>query len=351
MTHGDIERVAVFRALQVGDLLVAVPALRALRALFPRAHLSLVALPWAQALAARLPWLDGFLPFPGHPQLPERTPEPGELQRFLDDVQALDLDLAVQLHGSGQVTNSLVAQFGARQVAGFHPAGADCPDPRWFLPWPEQGREAERLLRLPHHLGAPEVPLALEIAVLPEDEAEVDGLWSGVGGRPPRYVCVHPGARWRSRRWPPAHFAAVARALHRHGCAIVLTGSPAEAETLDEFRRVASVPLIDAANRTSLGGLAALLRGACLLLSNDTGVAHLAAAVCTPGVIVCSGADARRWAPLDPKRRRMLHHPVPCRPCSFELCPTGHECALGVAPPAVLRACLELLDESVRHAA
>jgi ADP-heptose:LPS heptosyltransferase len=131
----------------------------------------------------------------------------------------------------------------------------------------------------------------------------------------------------------------------------VLTGSAAEAQTLAEFRTLAGTPIIDAAERTALGALGALLRGARLLLSNDTGVAHLAAAVGTPGVIVCSGADAQRWAPLDPQRRRMLHHPVPCRPCSFELCPTGHECALGVPPHAVLQACLELLDAGFRHAA
>jgi ADP-heptose:LPS heptosyltransferase len=162
---------------------------------------------------------------------------------------------------------------------------------------------------------------------------------------------VHPGARWRSRRWPAERFAAVARELHRRGYAIVLTGSGAEEETLAAFRACVGQPLIDASRRTSLGGLAALVGGAQLLLSNDTGVAHLAAAVGTPAVIVSCGADARRWAPLNPARHRMLQHELACRPCTHERCPTGHECALAVSPESVLAECQALLDGGLRHAA
>jgi len=351
MTSAALERVAVFRALQLGDMLVAVPALRALRAAFPRAHLTLVGQPWARELARRLPWLDGFLAFPGYPGLPEREPEPGAIDAFFDQVAQLDPDLAVQLHGSGEISNTIVARFGARRIAGFHPAGEASPDPRWFVPWPAVGREAERLMQLPLHLGAPNTGLALEFPLQAADHLELERFWAGNGGPARDYICIHPGARWRSRRWPAERFAAVADALRGRGHRIVLTGSAGETQTLAAFRSYVGEPPIDASGRTSLGGLGALIAGARLLLCNDTGVAHLAPAVGTPAVIVSSGADVRRWAPLDSGRHRMLHHDTACRPCMHEQCPTGHECALGVGTQDVISQCLQLLENGVRNAA
>ena len=342
----------MFRALQLGDMLVAVPALRALRAAWPDAHLTLVGLPWVRELVQRLPWIDGFLAFPGHSGLPERTPEPGMLDTFFAAVRALRLDLAVQLHGSGEVTNGIVSRFGARRVAGFHPGDQPCPDPRWFIAWPQRGREAIRLLQLPLHLGAPHPGMALELALYPEDDEAAQQLWIEAGGRPRDYICVHPGARWRSRRWPAGRFAAVARALQARGHPVVLTGSAGEAGALEAFRAALDVPVLDFSARTTLGGLAALVGGARLLVCNDTGVSHVADALRTPSVIVCSGADARRWQPADTRRHRLLYHDTPCRPCGHELCPTGHECALGVSVNVVVDECLRLLAaEDLRHAA
>ena len=352
MAGERLERIAIFRALQLGDVLVAVPAMRALRAAFPDAHLTLIGLPWARDLAVRLPWLDAFLAFPGHPGLPERKPEPGALETFFARAAGLQLDLAIQLHGSGEISNGIVARFGARHIAGFHPSAAPCPDPRWFVPWPEHGREAQRLMRLALHLGAPQTSsMTLEFGLRSEDRAEAQRLWLAFGEQRGRYVCVHPGARWRSRRWPAERFAAVAEALRAKGLQIVLTGSAGDAPAVSAFRAAVGEPIVDVCGRTSLGGLAAIIAGARLLLCNDTGVAHLAAALRTPSVIVCSGADAQRWAPLDQRRHRMLHHDTACRPCSHERCPTGHECALGVSAAQVLGECVRQLDEEVSDAA
>jgi ADP-heptose:LPS heptosyltransferase len=74
-----------------------------------------------------------------------------------------------------------------------------------------------------------------------------------------------------------------------------------------------------------------------LLVCNDTGVSHLAAASRTPSVVVCSGADPQRWAPLDRHLHRVLWHDVECRPCAHVECPVGHPCPLGVSTERVLR--------------
>ncbi len=96
-------------------------------------------------------------------------------------------------------------------------------------------------------------------------------------------------------------------------------------------------PAIDLAGRTTLGGLAAVIAKARLLVCNDTGVSHVAAALRTPSVVVACGSDPKRWAPLDTQLHRVLCHEVACRPCAHRDCPIGHPCALGIPPDDVVR--------------
>src|SRR5438105_6432141 len=115
-----VRRVAVLRALQLVDLLCAVPALRALRAGLPDAEITLIGLPWARALVDRLPqFLDAFIPLPGWPGLPEQPPQVHTIPAFLESIQNRRFDLAIQLHGNGSLTNPLIALLGARRNAGF----------------------------------------------------------------------------------------------------------------------------------------------------------------------------------------------------------------------------------------
>jgi ADP-heptose:LPS heptosyltransferase len=166
------------------------------------------------------------------------------------------------------------------------------------------------------------------------------------------FVCLHPGARLLSRRWPVERFAAVGNALARDGWQVVVTGSPAEAKLTREI--VARLPkeAQDLTGQTTLGSLAALISRSALLVCNDTGVSHVAAAMQAPSVVVASGSDVRRWAPLDRERHRVQWHDVPCRPCAFDACPVGHHCALGVSVDTVLAEAHRLLNRrDFRHAA
>ncbi len=134
---GTIRRVAVLRALQLGDLLCAVPALRALRAALPGAEIVLVGLPWARGFVDAVRALPRRIPrVPGLPRPARAGPELDRIPAFLAAMQAERFDLAIQLHGSGPFVNPLIVLFGARRSAGFFLPGDYCPDPETFLPWP-----------------------------------------------------------------------------------------------------------------------------------------------------------------------------------------------------------------------
>jgi ADP-heptose:LPS heptosyltransferase len=299
-------RVAILRALQLGDMLCAVPALRAFRAAWPAAEVVLVGLPWAYAFAARFRHLlDGFREFPGYPGLPERPPDIAELPGFFAALQAERFDLAVQLHGSGSFVNEVVTLFGARRTAGFFRPGDFVPDAALFRPWPETGLETTRLLTLAESLGAPGDGEALEFPVFESDRAALARALDGNVLTPGSYVCIHPGASVPERRWGAGRFAAVARALAARGLWVVLTGTGAERDLIAAV--AGAVPgAVDLAGRTELGAVGALLEGARLLVCNDTGVSHVAAALRVPSVVISTGDNPARWSPADRRRHTVL---------------------------------------------
>lgn len=344
-------RIAVFRALALGDMLCVVPALRALRAHVPHARITLVGLRWAAEFARRFAcYVDDFIAFPGACGFPEQAADHAAFPRFVAEARARRFDLAIQLHGSGQLSNLVVEDFGAARTVGHAPAEW-APRPG-FVPWREAGPEIMRYLALLAALGVPDRGAALEFPLEAADHAGLAALAAEHALDPDETVCVHPGARLESRRWGVAPFAGLADAIGARGFRVALTGGPDEAPLTRAVARAMRHPALDLAGRTSLGTLAALIARARLLVANDTGVSHLAAASGTPSVIVSSGGDARRWAPLDRDRHRVLHHDPPCRPCAHARCPyAGHPCARGVEPAPAIAVALELLGRGARHAA
>lgn len=343
-------RVAVFRALQLGDMLCAVPALRALRAALPEARITLLGLPWAESFVERFGHcLTDFIPFPGAPGLPERTPRPGELRAFLAAARERRFDLVLQMHGSGTHSNRLVLSLGAALTAGFCDATDHCPDTHWFIPYPQHEPEVRRMLRLVEHLGIPPRGEELEFPILTRDRHDFVRLAQMARLPDPPYVCVHPGARAPARCWPPERFAAVADALAAQGLRIVLTGSSSEVYLTTTVAHHMRAPSLNLAGQTTLGSLALLLRGAHLLICNDTGISHVAAALRVPSVVIYSASSPQRWVPLDRQRHRAVFHAIGCRPCSHAVCPIGHPCARRVVPDEVTRQALQLLDHYCRE--
>ena len=325
-------KIAILRALQLGDMLCAVPALHALAAAFPEARITLIGLPWARQFVARFRrTLHGYLEFPGFPGMPEREVDLRGLPEFFDRARSMNFDLVLQMHGSGELTNPLAVLLGGARTAGFRRPGRFCADPARYAEWRDDEHEVLRGLRLAALLGAPSRGTHLEFPLHERDFDE----WRAFGLR--RYALLHPGSQLASRRWPAQRFAEVGDALSREGLRVAITGTASEALLTRRVKDMMREPALDLAGRTSLGGLAALIARARLLVANDTGVSHIAAATRTPSVIVACGSDPARWAPLNRDLHRVLHAPVACRPCAYADCPIGHPCALDVSVTAVLR--------------
>lgn len=305
-----VDSVVVFRALQLGDMLCAVPALRALRAAVGKAHVVLVGLPWAREFSERYRhYVDEFIPFPGHPDLPEQPVRQHELLDFYGTMRGRRFDLAIQLHGSGRHSNNIVQAFGARTMAAFGDEASNKACVR--IPYPETGHETARLMALMTAIGAIDPGSGLEFPIAAADECELAA--SSVASKIPAapYACIHPGARWRDKCWHPTRFAAVADALsHAHGLRIVLTGSASERDLTQAVATRMRHHAIDTASPLSIGAMAALMRGASLLVANDTGVSHIAAGLRLPSIIIFSTADMARWAPTDRQRHRCVRAPT-----------------------------------------
>jgi ADP-heptose:LPS heptosyltransferase len=307
----DVRSVAVFRALQLGDMLCAVPALRTLRHAAPHAHITLVGLPWAAQFAQRFSaYVDEFVAFPGHPLLPEQPVRQNELTAFYSDMCGRALDLALQLHGSGDISNEIVAGFGAKAMGGCTRGDPVCTEGTVLLPYPQTGAEPERLLDLLEKLGAPRTGDELEFPLTREDHGELRDSGVAEGLAPGTYICIHPGARHRDKCWPPERFAEVAdRLADEFRLGVVLTGSAAEAGLATQVASHMRNRAVNAAAPISIGAMAALMNGARLLVCNDTGVSHIAAGLKLKSVVVFSKADIARWAPLDRHNHRCIWDP------------------------------------------
>ncbi|NHZ38249.1 glycosyltransferase family 9 protein [Massilia rubra] len=168
-------------------------------------------------------------------------------------------------------------------------------------------------------------------------------------GRP--WILMHPGASAASRRYPPERWADVIGALARRtGCPIVLTGDAHEAALIDGIRAACGVATHSLAGQLDLGQLGAAIRLATVVLSNNTGPAHIAAALGTPLAILYALTNPQHtpWQ----VESRLLYHDVPCRFCYKSVCPEGHHDCLGkVAPAAVVDAVCSLMGATRQYRA
>lgn len=255
----------VLRALMLGDLLVAVPALRALRRAYPGHRLVYAAPAWLEEALALVGGYE-LLPTPG---LDAPIPAgPGRV------------DVAVNLHGSGPQSEARLAALEAGTVIGHRTVAR--PGPRWI----DGIHERERWTRLLQWHG------------IEADSGDYRLLPPAVASPRPGATVMHVGAAYGSRLWPAERFAGVARKLAAEGHKIVLTGSAAERPRAVEVARRAGLGEEGVlAGNLRLSEFAACIAEAGLVISADTGAAHLASAYSRPSVVLFGPAPAGAWGP------------------------------------------------------
>ncbi|MGY3211404.1 glycosyltransferase family 9 protein [Mucilaginibacter sp. HD30] len=301
-----IKKIGIFRALQLGDMLCIIPAIRALRAAYPQAEIVLLGLPWAQGFTERFnEYFDRLIHFPGYPGLPEQPFNATLFAEFLPRIHEEQFDLILQMQGNGSVVNSMVQLLGAKQTAGFKVAGHYAPDNDLFLPYPDSLHEIERHVLLMEYLGIPAQGSDLEFPLTDDDYNELRAVYPDL--QPQQYVCVHPGSRGAWRQWPIENFAALADYFAEQGFTVILTGTKDELPIVDAVSSKMKNEPGNAAGKTSLGAIGVLIKNAAMLISNCTSVSHIAAAFKTPSIVISMDGEPERWGPMNKRLHRTIN--------------------------------------------
>ena len=302
----DIKSIIIFRALQLGDMLCAVPALRALRYAYPDAKITLSGLPWEQSFQERFSdYLDDFAWFPGYPGLPEQALNPEDFTVFLASVQQRKFDLAIQLQGNGSIVNPMIELFGARITAGYYLIDDYAPNKDYFMEYPDHGSEITRHTRLMKFLDLPSQGDDLEFPLNNKDTEAYQTL--DLDLQPESYVCIHPGSRGSWRQWPTKNFAKIAEFCADLGFKIVVTGTEAERSITADVIRQMRTGVLDLTGKTNLGAIAILIKNTRALISNCTGVSHIAAAFKTPSIVISMDGEPERWAPINKQLHKTIN--------------------------------------------
>ncbi len=335
----DYRHILLIKPSSLGDIVHAMPACMAIHRTYPKARLTwLVKREWA-GLVERIAGVDRVWPV-------EST-----LKGWLSEVSPLRaerFDLVVDLQGLFR-SAAIGWLSGSPLRVGFANGREGSP---WFysrrVPVPHIEMHAvDRYLLVATAIGAAETGAPeFRFRIPPSDHEEVDRLLSRSGVRSgTSWVAMNVSARWPTKRWPAAAFAEVADRLQREGYgAVVMIGGPDERADIAAVSRMMKTPAIDLAGATAVGLLPALLSKASLLITNDSGPMHVAAAVGTPVVALFGPTSAVRTGPYG-TGHRVLVTGISCRPCLSRTCknPVQLECLTRISHEQVIAAARDQL--------
>jgi ADP-heptose:LPS heptosyltransferase len=341
-----MRRAILIRFSSLGDVVLTLPVARSLEEAFPGVEVVYL------TKAAYRPILEGQAGIDRVATLEEAGPGIVALRRHCRGLGRFDL--ALDLHRTLRSRSCLRELRADRRISYRKDA---LVRRLWAAGW-MRGRMAgpqthviERYLEPLRRIGITPAHTVPEVRIAPGEIEAARELLAAAGVRAPgRTAIVVPGARWPNKRWPPASFAAVAAGLRdAEGLEPVIAGDAADLEAAEAVRALVPGGATQLAGRTGLLGLAALLRNARVVIANDSGPAHLAAAVGSPVVAVFGPThEAFGFSPRG-ARVRVISRDLPCRPCTVHggvRCPRKRRACLDdIAPNEVLAAARELLRE------
>jgi heptosyltransferase-2 len=350
-------KILVVQPSWVGDAVMATPALRALRELYPKAEISYLLRRYVKPIYTGMPWWDRLITY--------RTGKSrGKAGKGLIDLagrlRAGKFDLAVLLPNSFK-SALLCKVAGIDRIVGYERDGRGLLLSDKLLPAKERGKYVptpivQYYLGIARYLGSHHRETKLELFVTAAERAEAEKVMERAGLEPsldrparnglPPMILLNPGAQYgEAKCWLAEHFAAVAdRFIDEMGATVLISGAPRERRIIDAVQRHMKHAAVDLSTKgMTLGSLKEIIRRCDLVVTNDTGPRHIAAAMDVP-VVTVFGPTFPEWTEINFAKERKVAVKVFCGPCQKKICPLDHRCMTRVTPGLVYGASAGLLE-------
>jgi lipopolysaccharide heptosyltransferase II len=324
----SVQKVLVIRLRSIGDTVLTTPSLFALRRFLPHARIDILLEDWVAPLLNRLPLVDRVIPIPRHGNAARA--------RTARDLHRASYDVVYNLHG-GTTATFLARASGARHRVGYnhyqyarlHNHLAPSPQQIWSRP---ALHSVEQQLALIGWTGVPVTdrpPTQLTVDDRAAQAVSKRLAANGVDDEP--LALIHPVAALETKRWPVKNFARIADDVAARDMTPVVIVSPDERRVLESLDAQTSRRII-AFDNLSLPEVTALAARARLFIGNDSGIAHIAAAVNTSCVVIFGSSNVAHWRPWTTNKSEVVREDLPCQPCHGYFCSEFEkpQCILGV---------------------
>ena len=341
--HEKIEKILLINLGGIGDVLLSIPAMRALYKKYPKTTMDLLTVPRSPDTIDNSPYPTSIITFSG---------SPASKLKLLWLLRRERYDVAINMRSlnssAGALKMWLLLSFLAPRIR----AGRDTEKRGFFydVKVPESYKcarhEMEYCLDLAARLGATYRDTRMDYRLTCEDMAYADAFLKDNGVTDTNAVIgISAGAPWPAKRWPLERFVEVARKLSEAGLRVLITGSEDE-RYLEKAFAEKDMRIISAVGRTSVRQLIALIKRCSVFLSNDTGPMHIAAVVGTPVVAVFGSSHLKGFDPRKITDSAVVFKgEAECSPCERKFCPSM-KCFDSIKPEEVTAACFELLEKA-----
>jgi heptosyltransferase-2 len=332
-------KIVVRGANWIGDTVMTIPALGLLRSAYPDASISLYTRPWAEGVFRDADFIDEIVTISSNGVLAQAS----ELRKH-------NFDLSILFPNSFE--SALVAKLsGIPKRIGYSTQhrGLLLTEKVKIPEWKNEDHESRYYLNLVQHLsGSSAQRTDTELTVSEERRKAARGKLVEAGAREGKSIIGFGAGSTNSRakRWPTMNFALLADLLTDAGSAVFLLGAADESDVSAAVASAAKFQLTDLTGKTDLANATAILSELDLFVSNDMGLAHIAAAVGTPTIVIFGPTNDVTTRPLGP-RVEIIREPVECSPCMLRECPIDHRCMTRISPERVFETAAKMLE--TRH--
>ena len=346
----DIKRVLIVRLRSIGDTVLSTPSLFALKRFLPHASVDILLEDWVAPVLDEFPHVDNVIRL-------ERKSTSARA-RVARQLRANNYDVVYNLHG-GTTATLMTRATGASHRVGYqtyqyarlHNHLSPSSSSLWGQ---DKTHSVEQQLAL---LGWTGVPVSdrppTQLAVAPEAAATIEARLQSAGSIAAPFAVIHPAAAFATKQWAADKFGLVAQDLRNRGLAVIAITTVNEKPIIDEMNKNTAAPAA-ALTDLSLPEITALLARARVFIGNDSGIAHIAAAVKTPSVVIFGSSNTAHWRPWTPgvssSAAEVVVEEMECQPCHGYFCEKFDEpeCIKRVPVERVIAATERVLRQTER---